>query len=141
MGQPLAVHRAIMVVDVERFGDPARTNLNQLAIRAALYKALAEAFAQSGIGWDSCVSEDRGDGALILISPEVPKTRLVAGLPGLLAAAVTGTGREHCSNPANRPARGTDGLWHLPSSLRFSVVFAASCWYLLQPNWLHHRPA
>ena len=85
-----------MVVDVERFGDPARTNLNQLAIRQGMYEALTEAFAAGGIGWDSCVSEDRGDGALILIPPEVPKTRLVAGLPGLLAGAVyrhnTGSG-------------------------------------------------
>src|ERR1039458_3864328 len=40
VGQQLAVHRAIMVVDVERFGDPARTNLNQLAIREVLYSAL-----------------------------------------------------------------------------------------------------
>ena len=55
--------------------------------------ALAEAFAESGIGWDSCVSEDRGDGALILVPPEVPKTRLVTGLPGMLAAAVTGHNR------------------------------------------------
>ena len=78
-----------MVVDVERFGDPARTNLNQLAVREALYEALPEAFAESGIGWESCVSEDRGDGALILIPPEVPKTRLVTSLPGMLAAAVS----------------------------------------------------
>ena len=78
-----------MVVDVERFGDPARTNLNQLAIREGLYEALPEAFAESGIGWDSCVSEDRGDGALILVPPEVPKTRLVTSLPGVLAAAVS----------------------------------------------------
>ncbi len=78
-----------MVVDVERFGDPARTNLNQLAIREALCEALPVAFAESGIGWDSCVSEDRGDGALILIPPEVPKTRLVTSLPGVLAAAVS----------------------------------------------------
>jgi hypothetical protein len=89
VGQPLAVHRAIMVVDVERFGDPARTNLNQLAIREALYKALTAAFAESGIGWDSCASEDRGDGALILIPPEIPKACLVTGLPGMLAAAVS----------------------------------------------------
>ena len=78
-----------MVVDVEGFGDPARTNLDQLAVREALYEALARAFAESGIGWGSCVSEDRGDGALILIPPEVPKSRLVTGLPGMLAAAVT----------------------------------------------------
>jgi len=78
-----------MVVDVERFGDPARTNLNQLAVREALYEALPAAFAESGIGWESCASEDRGDGALILIPPEIPKTHLVTILPDKLAAAVS----------------------------------------------------
>ena len=89
MHQQPAVHRAIMVVDVERFGDPARTNLNQLAVRDGLYKALVDAFGMSGIVWDRCVSEDRGDGALILVPPEVPKIYLVTSLPSLLAAAVS----------------------------------------------------
>jgi hypothetical protein len=85
--QQLPVHRAIMVVDVERFGDRSRTNLNQLAIRRGLYKALTQAFRKSGIAWADCVSEDRGNGALILIPPDVPKTRLVTRLPtGLVAA-------------------------------------------------------
>ena len=78
-----------MVVDVERFGDPDRTNLNQLAVRDGLYKALTQAFGESGIEWGSCVSEDRGDGALILVPPEVPKAYLVTSLPGKLAAAVS----------------------------------------------------
>ncbi len=78
-----------MVVDVERFGDPARTNLNQLAVRDGLYKAVAQAFRKSGVVWAKCVSEDRGDGALILIPPDVPKIRLVTSLPGRLAAAVS----------------------------------------------------
>ena len=78
-----------MVVDVERFGDPVRTNLNQLAVREALYEGLPAAFAESGIGWGSCASEDRGDGALILIPPEIPKTHLVTILPDELAAAVS----------------------------------------------------
>jgi tetratricopeptide (TPR) repeat protein len=78
-----------MVVDVERFGDRSRTNLNQLAIRKGLYKALIQAFRKSGIIWASCESEDRGDGALILIPPDVPKTRLVTSLPAGLGAAVT----------------------------------------------------
>jgi tetratricopeptide (TPR) repeat protein len=94
----LAVHRAVMVVDVEGFGDPARTNLDQLAVRDALYRSLSLAFAQSGIGWDSCVSEDRGDGALILIPPEIPKALLVTGLPDLLAAAV-GRHNAECAGP------------------------------------------
>jgi hypothetical protein len=87
--QQLAVHRAIMVVDVERFGDPDRTNLNQLTVRDGLYKALPQAFGESGIEWGSCVSEDRGDGALILVPPEVPKAYLVTSLPDRLAAAVS----------------------------------------------------
>jgi hypothetical protein len=78
-----------MVVDVERFGDPSRTNLHQLAVRDGLYKALTQAFRKSGIVWANCLSEDRGDGALILVPPDVPKTRLVTSLPTRLVAAVS----------------------------------------------------
>jgi hypothetical protein len=93
-----AVHRAIVVVDVERFGDPARTNLNQLAVRDVLYRALIQAFGASGIKWGSCVSEDRGDGALILVPPEIPKAYLVTSLPDILATAV-GRYNAGCSGP------------------------------------------
>jgi tetratricopeptide (TPR) repeat protein len=88
MHQQHPVHRAIMVVDVERFGDPARTNLHQLAVRDGLYKALMQAFRKSGMIWADCVNEDRGDGVLILVTPEVPKTRLVTSLPAALMVAV-----------------------------------------------------
>jgi len=93
-----AVHRAIVVVDVERFGDPARTNLNQLAVRDGLYRALMQAFGASGIKWGSCVNEDRGDGALILVPPEIPKAYLVTSLPDILATAV-GRYNAGCSGP------------------------------------------
>jgi tetratricopeptide (TPR) repeat protein len=89
MDQQFPVHRAIIVVDVERFGDRSRTDLNQLAIRKALYEALVHAFRKSRIAWATCESEDRGDGALILIPPDVPKTRMVTIWPAALAAAVT----------------------------------------------------
>src|SRR5215831_19073094 len=88
MHQQLPVHRAITVVDVERFGDPSRTDLHRLAIRDGLYKALSQAFRKSRIAWAKCVSEDRGDGALILVPPDVPKARLVTSLPAGLVAAV-----------------------------------------------------
>jgi tetratricopeptide (TPR) repeat protein len=84
-----AFHRAIMIVDVERFGDPSRTNLDQLAARDGLYKALTQAFENSGIPWPDCVIEDRGDGALILVPPEVPKSLLAARIPAALADAVS----------------------------------------------------
>ena len=98
MSQQLPIHHSIMVVDVERYSDPARTNLNQLAVRDALYEALMQAFGKSGIAWEHCVSEDRGDGALILVPPDVPKTRLLTGLPGILAAAVSRHNAE-CAQP------------------------------------------
>ena len=89
MQRQWSVHHAIVVLDVERFGDPARTNLNQLAVRDAFYKAITMAFRESGVVWDNCVREDRGDGALILVPQDVPKICLVTSLPERLAAAVT----------------------------------------------------
>lgn len=88
MGWYEPVHRAMVVVDVEGFGDPSRTNAHQLVIREAMYEALEQAFAEAGVSWAECRSEDRGDGALILVPPDVPKTRLSDQLPGRLAVAL-----------------------------------------------------
>ena len=81
----LAVHRAILIVDVENFSDPNRTNTHQLAIRETVYKVLQQSFAKASISWAKCVTEDRGDGVLILIPPTVPKSLLVEKLPAHLA--------------------------------------------------------
>jgi tetratricopeptide (TPR) repeat protein len=86
-----AVHRSIFVVDVAGFGACSRTNLDQVGVREGLYRSLWRAFAESGIDWDGCYREDRGDGAMVLIPAEVPKHRLAASLPGALATAL----REH----------------------------------------------
>jgi hypothetical protein len=64
--QQPAVHRTILVVDVEGFGDLRRTNKHQLAVREGLYKAMRQAFSDADIPWDSCRNEDRGDGVLVL---------------------------------------------------------------------------
>ena len=84
----LAVHRTIVVVDVEGFGDRRRTNPHQVAVRDGLYRALREAFGHAGIAWDDCGHEDRGDGVLILIPAEVPKGLLVESLPSALVTAL-----------------------------------------------------
>jgi tetratricopeptide (TPR) repeat protein len=84
----VAVHRSIVAVDVEGFGGAGRTNVHQAAIRAGLYSALEMAFASAGISWADCYHEDRGDGLLILIGPEVAKLTLVEPLPHMLAAAL-----------------------------------------------------
>src|ERR1700754_138362 len=89
-----AVHRAIVCVDVESFGDRRRTNPPQLAVREGLYAELERVFAFAGIGWRHCYHEDRGDGVLILVPPQVPKDLLVSGVWGELAAALAGHNRD-----------------------------------------------
>ncbi len=84
----LAVHRTIVVVDVEGFSNPSRTNTDQLAVREGLYKALAWSFTKAGIDWAACDHEDCGDGALILVPPHVPKILLVTKWPARLATAL-----------------------------------------------------
>ena len=85
---PPAVHRTIVAVDVEKFGDRRRTNPHRLAVRDGLYRALGEAFADIGVPWDDTYHEDRGDGAFALIRADVPKSHVAARLPGALAAAL-----------------------------------------------------
>lgn len=93
---PPAMHHAIVCVDVEAFGDRRRTNLDQLAVRRGLYRALREAFDGSGVPWATCYYEDRGDGAFVLVPPEVPKSWLTAKLPQTLVTAL------HEHNDAHR---------------------------------------
>ena len=83
-----AVHRAIVVVDIEGFGDRRRTNQNQLVIREGLYLIMREAFRDAGISWVDQYYEDRGDGMFVLISPEVPKSIFVELLPYTLLNAL-----------------------------------------------------
>jgi len=90
-----AVHRAIVCVDVEGFGDRRRTNPDQVVTRDGLYGALSRAFARSGMYWEDCYHEDRGDGALILIPSDVPKSLLVTDVPRELAAALSEHNRAH----------------------------------------------
>ena len=70
---------------MENFGDPTRTNTHQLTVRDGMYRLLRQSFAKAAISWAECVTEDRGDGVLILIPPIVPKSWLVEKLPTHLA--------------------------------------------------------
>ncbi len=92
---PAPMHRTIIYVDVEGFASPDRTNPDQTAVRGGLYHALVEAFTASRVPWHECYHEDRGDGALILVPPEVPKNILVSDIPGALAAALHEHNRTH----------------------------------------------
>jgi tetratricopeptide (TPR) repeat protein len=96
MSQPTsAMHRSILCVDVENFSDRRRTDLDQTTVRNGLYQALRAALSQSHVRWDSCYREDRGDGALVLIPPEFPKSDLVTIFPRALATALDRHNRAH----------------------------------------------
>ncbi len=83
---PPPVHRTILIADVQNFGDPARTNSDQIAVRDGMYKSITNAFAKAKIDRADYTARDRGDGVLVLISAQVPKNKLVTRLPCLLAA-------------------------------------------------------
>jgi hypothetical protein len=86
--QSPAVHRTILVVDVEGFGSRRPTNPHRLTIRAGLYRVLDEAFTGAGIPWTNWYREDRGDGVLILAPPDAPKGTFVESLPRELVKAL-----------------------------------------------------
>jgi hypothetical protein len=76
-----ARHVSMVLVDVERFGDAARTDADRLVVRSTMYRALKRSFTGSGIPWHECEISDQGDGVLALVPSTVPKNRLVVGLP------------------------------------------------------------
>jgi len=90
-----AVHRTIVVFDVESFGDPRRTDRHQLTVREGLYRSVGEAFQRAELPWTPDTHEDRGDGILIVLPPEVPKSLLVELLPSALVAALTAHNGAH----------------------------------------------
>lgn len=90
---PLAVHRTVLVVDVEGFGDRRRANHHQVAVRDTMYETLRRAFRQAGISWDVCYHEDRGDGVFVLAPPEAPKSLFVDVLPAALVEGLNAHNR------------------------------------------------
>jgi hypothetical protein len=81
-----SLHRSILVVDIEGYSGPARTNPIRGRLRDALYLLLGEAISSVGIDagqYDP--PRDQGDGALLLFHPQVPKNRLLHPLIGNLA--------------------------------------------------------
>ncbi|MGH3974566.1 MAG: effector-associated domain 2-containing protein [Pseudonocardiaceae bacterium] len=94
------LHQTIFVVDVASFTDPARTMLHHRAVREGMYDVLHSAFAEAGIDLAACTVEDRGDGALILVPPEVAKSRLADQLPSRLVAGLRRHNAVHSAEAA-----------------------------------------
>jgi hypothetical protein len=85
-----ALHRSILVVDIEGYSRPPQTNRTRGRLRDTLYLLLDKAIGSSGIRADQHEPpHDQGDGALLLFHPEVPKNRLLYPLIADLAETLT----------------------------------------------------
>ena len=75
------IHHSIVVLDIEKFGNPGRSDLHRKIAHNGLYLALDTALHESEIDPRICSITDRGDGALILVPDTVPGGRLVDHFP------------------------------------------------------------
>lgn len=76
----------VLVLDIRGFGK--LTNPEQIEARRQLYAVLTDAFLESGLDWDQCTHEDRGDGALVIVPIEIPKVVLLDPVLTALATRV-----------------------------------------------------
>lgn len=76
-----ALHRTIMAVDIAGYNNPSRTMVHLREVHEGLWAVLKGSFAETGVPWDVCFVENTGDGAMILLPPEIAKADLVAQLP------------------------------------------------------------
>lgn len=76
----------IVYTDIAGFSAPHRNDADRLEMRRAMYAVLREAFEASRVPWDACHTEDRGDGALIVVPPGVPTAAVIDPMLTALAA-------------------------------------------------------
>ncbi|RFS81358.1 hypothetical protein D0T12_32505 [Actinomadura spongiicola] len=75
----------IVYTDIAGFSAPHRNDRDRLDMRRAMYALLRETFEVSAVPWDACHIEDRGDGALIIVPPEVPTAAVIDPMIASLA--------------------------------------------------------
>jgi hypothetical protein len=68
---------SLVAADVVGFGGQRRNRQVQTYLRDSLYKLIEHALKNSGVGFDACYSEDRGDGLVIAVRPDIPTERLI----------------------------------------------------------------
>jgi class 3 adenylate cyclase len=82
------VHCALLSVDVEKSGDELRDSEAFVRFRRALFQMLRSAFEDSRIAWASCHRNDSGDGMVVAVPSEFPKSRVIYPLLERLAASL-----------------------------------------------------
>lgn len=80
--------RTIFVCDIVGFGERAGRDRVQEYLHLALYTTVEAAFDASGIRFDACYHEDRGDGVMVVPPAEADAARLVFPLVEHLSAEI-----------------------------------------------------
>ncbi len=78
----------LFAVDIAGFTRPDRDDDIRLYLHEKLYEFLPRAFDDSGVPWAECFCEDRGDGALIVVPPEISVKGIIDPLPERLRRLV-----------------------------------------------------
>ena len=68
---------SLVAADIVGFGEQHRNRQVQTYLRDSLYKLIGDALQKSGVELDACYSEDRGDGFVIAVRPDIPTERLI----------------------------------------------------------------
>jgi hypothetical protein len=79
---------AMLAVDIAAFTRKDRDSEICLYLRRSLYQILRDAFAGSGLPWEQCHHEDRGDGVLVILPAHIPGYALIDPLPERLRALI-----------------------------------------------------
>ncbi|WP_063836129.1 hypothetical protein [Actinacidiphila yeochonensis] len=72
------VNRTILLLDIESFSK--RDDVEQAFLRRGLHSVVEDVLAEAGVEPDRQYREDRGDGLIILVSADIPKTALLRAL-------------------------------------------------------------
>ncbi|TYB45276.1 effector-associated domain 2-containing protein [Actinomadura chibensis] len=79
-------HCVIFACDIAGFGDASRTDDVRRHMRGALYARLETSLAAGGISFADSYWEDRGDGVLVALPPDVPVEPLLVDVADTLRA-------------------------------------------------------
>jgi hypothetical protein len=78
----------VFAVDIVGFTRPERDDDIRLYLHQQLYEYLRAAFDDAGLPWAECFCEDRGDGVLMVIPPEISVKGLIDPLPEKLRGLI-----------------------------------------------------
>ncbi|MGI8329933.1 effector-associated domain 2-containing protein [Actinomadura scrupuli] len=81
-----AGHCAVFACDIDAFGNTSRNDHVREHMHKALYQGLESSFQKSEIPLDGCYHEDRGDGVMVIVPPDVATERLVTSVVDRLRA-------------------------------------------------------